>query len=38
MNATLFALDAPSPSHPAKYTNALLLTMAKICCMAKPHP
>jgi tRNA G10 N-methylase Trm11 len=28
--ATLFELDAPSPSHPATYTDALLLTMAKM--------
>lgn len=26
----LFELDAPAPSHPAKYTDALLLTMAKM--------
>lgn len=26
----LFDLDAPSPDHPAKYTDALLLTMAKM--------
>lgn len=30
MNATLFELDAPAPSHPAKYTDALLLTMANM--------
>jgi tRNA G10 N-methylase Trm11 len=28
--ATLFELDAPAPSHPAKYTDALLLTMASM--------
>lgn len=27
---TLFPLAAPAPSHPAKYTDALLLTMAKM--------
>jgi hypothetical protein len=27
---TLFALDAPSPSHPARYTDVLLVTMAKM--------
>jgi hypothetical protein len=27
---TLFALDAPIPGHPAKYTDALLVTMAKM--------
>jgi hypothetical protein len=27
---TLFPLAAPSPSHPAKYTDALLVTMAKM--------
>ncbi len=27
---TLFPLTAPSPSHPAKYTDALLVTMAKM--------
>ncbi len=27
---TLFALDAPLPSHPAKYTDVLLVTMAKM--------
>lgn len=30
MNAALFELDAPAPSHPAKYTDALLLTMANM--------
>lgn len=30
MNATLFELDAPAPSHPARYTTALLVTMAKM--------
>lgn len=29
-DATLFPLDASLPSHPAKYTDALLLTMAKM--------
>ena len=29
-NATLFDLAPPLPSHPAKYTDALLLTMAKM--------
>jgi len=28
--ATLFELDAPAPSHPAKYTDALLVTMAQM--------
>lgn len=28
--AALFDLPAPSPAHPAKYTDALLLTMAKM--------
>jgi hypothetical protein len=27
---TLFALDTPLPSHPAKYTDVLLVTMAKM--------
>lgn len=30
MPAALFELDAPAPAHPAKYTDALLLTMAKM--------
>ena len=30
MSEMLFELDAPAPSHPAKYTDALLLTMAKM--------
>jgi tRNA G10 N-methylase Trm11 len=30
MDATLFELDAPLPKHPAKYTDALLLTMARM--------
>lgn len=29
-SSPLFALDAPLPSHPAKYTDALLLTMARM--------
>jgi len=29
-SAPLFELDAPLPKHPAKYTDALLLTMAKM--------
>lgn len=30
MNETLFELAPPSPKHPAKYTDALLLTMAQM--------
>lgn len=30
METALFDLGAPAPSHPAKYTDALLLTMAKM--------
>jgi len=30
MSEMLFELDAPAPSHPAKYTDALLLTMVKM--------
>lgn len=30
MTPTLFELDAPAPSHPARYTDALLVTMANM--------
>lgn len=30
MSATLFELDAPAPNHPAKYTDVLLPTMARM--------